>query len=98
MFNFNVLKPLYNNYSSKGFEIYAVSLDTDKTAWANIVRNQNLPWVNVCDGLGVNSTAVSLYNVSKVPMVYFIKDGELLPDVGVRDEKSLVKYIESALK
>lgn len=98
MFNFNVLKPLYNNYSSKGFEIYAVSLDTDKTAWANIVRNQNLPWVNVCDGLGVNSTAVSLYNVSKVPMVYFIKDGELLPDVGVRDEKSLVKYIESVLK
>lgn len=98
MFNMDMLKPVYEANHQKGLEIYAVSLDTDKTAWANIVKGQNLPWINVCDGLGTASPAVRLYNVPKIPMVYFIKDGKLLADVGVRDGNSLRNYIESNLK
>lgn len=98
MFNLDVIKPLYETYSKRGLEIFAVSLDTDKAAWANVVKNQNLPWINVCDGLGVLSTAVKVYNIPKIPMVYFIKEGRLLADVGVRDEASLSLYLEKNLK
>ena len=52
MFNQDVLLPLYETFHPKGLEVYAVSLDTDKGVWASAVRNQKLPWVNVCDGLG----------------------------------------------
>lgn len=98
MFNLDVLKPLYEKYNKKGFEIFAVSLDTDKAAWASVVRNQHLPWINVCDGLGEASAAVRVYNIPKIPMAYFIKDGNLLPDAGVRDEASLALYLEKNLK
>ena len=98
MFNLDLLKPVYEKYHSKGLEIFAVSLDTDKNIWANVVKSQNLPWINVCDGLGAASVAARVYNVSQIPMVYFIKDGQLLADVGVRDGKSLKKYIEKNLK
>lgn len=77
MLNIDALLPLYKEFHGKGFEIYAVSLDTDKAGWASVVKNQNLPWINVNDGLGVNSPAVPLYNVTRVPASYLIADGSI---------------------
>lgn len=98
MFNQDVLKPLYEKYHSRGLEIYAVSLDTDKTVWASAVKNQNLPWINVCDGLGANTRAVSLYNVNKIPVTYFIADGTLTPEISDGGAKNVTKLIEKYLK
>lgn len=67
LFNTEVLLPLYRDFHRKGFEIYSVCVSTDKALWASVVRNQNLPWVNVCDGLGVASASVRLYNVQSLP-------------------------------
>ncbi|PKO95791.1 MAG: hypothetical protein CVU12_08135 [Bacteroidetes bacterium HGW-Bacteroidetes-7] len=66
------LLDLYSRFSSRGLEIYQVSVDTDKTAWARAVAEQNLPWVSVCDGYGSGSVAVSTYNIQKVPTIYVI--------------------------
>lgn len=66
------LLDLYDQYSSKGFEIYQVSVDTDKTAWATSVKEQQLPWISVCDGLGGASVAITTYNVREVPTNYLI--------------------------
>lgn len=78
MFN-NDLKELYNKYKSQGFEIYQVSIDVDKAAWATAVKEQELPWISVCDGLGAQSPVLPLYNVSKVPMLYiFNKEGDII--------------------
>ncbi len=63
---------LYKKYNEKGFEIYQVSLDTDKTAWATVVKQQELPWINVCDGLGAASISVRTYNITKLPSNYLI--------------------------
>ena len=90
--------PLYNRYHAKGFEIYAVSLDVDKTVWASAVRNQKLPWINVCDGLGGGSVATRLYNVPSLPTSYIIADGSLVADVSISDEASLRKYLDAVLK
>ena len=96
MINVDLLD-LYNKYHSRGLEIYQISVDTDKAAWATAVREQELPWVSVCDGLGTNSTVVSLYNVQKVP-TNFILDRE--GTIAGRDlfDNALEEKIKSLLR
>ncbi len=77
LLNTEVLLPLYREYHRQGFEIYSVCVSTDKALWASVVRNQNLPWINVCDGLGTGSTAVALYNVPSLPYSLLIANGEV---------------------
>ena len=98
MFNLDVMKPVYEEYKSKGFEVYAVSLDTDKAKWASTIRNQNLGWVNVCDGRGTASPVVSLYNVRSIPSLFFIVNGEMVANVGVKNEATLRSFLASKLK
>ena len=96
MMNLDMLS-LYNKYHEKGLEIYQVSVDADKTAWATTVREQELPWVSVCDGLGTRSSVVSLYNVQKVPTNFILdRDGTIIG----RDifDKALEDKIKSLIK
>lgn len=73
------LLDLYNKYKASGFEIYQVCVDSDKVAWANLIKEQKLPWINVCDGLGVVSPAVSTYNVTSVPTLFiFDRSGKII--------------------
>ena len=88
MFNLDVLRPVYGDFHSKGFEIYQVALDTDKAVWARTVKDQGLEWINVCDVLGLNSPTARSYNVGSLPVSFFIADGELV-NATVSDEASL---------
>lgn len=97
MFNLDALLPIYNEFHGRGFEIYAVSLDTDKTAWASAVRNQQLPWVNVCDTRGSESPYVNLYGLSSLPAAFFLVDGSLDGNAAVTDAASLRKYLQGKL-
>jgi peroxiredoxin len=97
MFNVDVLAPLYEKYNKKGLEIYQVSLDPDKGLWANVVKEQKLPWINVCDGLGANSPYTVLYNVAALPATYIISNGELV-DGQIMNEKSLDAVVAKLLK
>ncbi|MDR2563219.1 MAG: TlpA family protein disulfide reductase [Prevotellaceae bacterium] len=87
----------YGKYSSKGFEIYQISLDQSRDRWLQAVHNQQLPWISVSDMKGVNSPVVGLYNLTKLPANFLIdKNGELI----ARDifGKTLEQNIEQALK
>lgn len=97
MFNQDILKSLYAEFHDKGFEIYQVALDPDKALWAKVVKEQELPWINVCDGLGANSQYAFHYNVQQVPAVYLLKDGELVDGQNV-DEQSIRRIISGLLK
>lgn len=97
MLNLDMLQPVYEKYHPRGLDIYAVSLDQDKSVWANAIRNQKTGWTNVCDGKGASSPALTLYNVPGVPYVYVIKDGEIVNDAKISDEASLRRYLDSAL-
>ena len=96
MFNLDVLKPIYEEFHSAGFEIYQVSLDVDKGMWAQVVKQQQLPWISVCDSRGAASPYVSAYNLPVVPATFIIADGELV-DGSVVDEKSLRKLLKKLL-
>lgn len=96
MFNLDVLKPIYEDYHSRGLEIYQVALDADKAAWASVVKDQNLPWINVCDISGLNAASARLYNISSLP-VTFVISGDSLVNEKVSDEKSLRKALDKLL-
>lgn len=96
IFNQDVLKPLYADYHSKGLEILEISLDTDKAAWASVVKSQELPWINANDGLGASSPTLTLYNVSSLPQSFLIIDGKIA-NGKIDGEKGLRKLLDSSL-
>lgn len=77
LYNQDVLKPLYAKYHKKGLEIYQVALDADKFTWAQVVKAQKMPWINVCDIQAGASLCVPLYNIGSLPAQYLIVDGAL---------------------
>ncbi len=97
MFNLDVLRGLYEDYNARGFEIYQAAITPDKASWAQIVKTQNLPWINVCDGLGGASQYVATYNLAALPATYIIADGGLV-DGQIVDEKSLRKLLDKLLR
>ena len=96
MFNLDVLKPLYEDFHSRGFEIYQISLDVDKGLWAQVVKEQQHPWVSVCDSRGSASPYVGSYNIQTLPALYIISDGELV-DGAVVDDASLRRLLQKLL-
>lgn len=63
---------LYNKYKAKGFEIYQVSLDKTKEAWAKAIKEDGLLWTQVCDFKYWQSPVVNLFNLDKVPTSFLI--------------------------
>ena len=98
MFN-NDLKELYKKYSSSGLEIYQVSLDEDKTAWAAAVKDQQLPWISVCDGKGAASPAVVAYNLITVPTLFvFNAKGDIVASGNLTSAGEIENAIRKAVK
>lgn len=65
------LRTLYNDYASKGFEIYQVSLDPEEHYWKTV--SESLPWICVFEKDGTASSYINLYQVKTLP-TYFLID------------------------
>jgi len=69
----------YRRLHKKGLEVYAVSLDTDKTAWLKAINKDKLAWMHVSDLRGRECRASSLYGVSAIPNNFLINpDGKII--------------------
>lgn len=97
MFNIETLLPIYKEFHDKGFEIYAICTDVDKSMWASVVKSQELPWVNVCDGLGASSPALLLYRITQLPCSFVIVDGAIT-DETITGEAGLRRILQQKLK
>lgn len=62
----------YGDYHEKGFEIYGVSLDSDKDSWMNAVQSNNFMWVNVLSLPDSEAKAADKYGVSAIPSNFLI--------------------------
>lgn len=75
------LKEIYAKYKDANtpFEIYQVAIDSSKPLWINSVQEQSLPWISVSDLNGQASTALTLYNIQKLPSNFLIdKEGNIV--------------------
>ena len=76
------LKQVYSKYKDKGFEVVAVSTDSDHEAWKKAIEEDQTKWVHVVDTFnrpGFPSDIGTLYAVPFLPTTYLIdKDGTIL--------------------
>mgnify|MGYP005851563393 CR=1 FL=1 len=90
------LKSIYDQYHDKGFEIYSVALDSEKSRWRNAIYFEEYPWINVCELTYPYSYAASLYNVTSLPSNFLIdRDGNIVAKNVAG--KNLATYLDNLL-
>lgn len=62
-----IIAGLYNQYRDKGFEVFAASIDDNRTAWLDVVKDYS-QWRNVIVGADIRE----LYGVEGVPAHFLI--------------------------
>ena len=87
------LLALYERYHPLGFQIYAVSVDTDPQIWKSYLNQHAYPWINVCDFKGVDSGVFVNYNTWFTPG-FFMLDA----DKRILSRPYLLNQIETQLK
>lgn len=89
------LAKLYDKYREKGFEIYGISVDSDKKAWLKAIRKDEIKWTQVNDKKGSTSTAYQ-WGIYALPTSFLLdKNGQLV--VVNPDEKKLEKLLNRLL-
>jgi hypothetical protein len=73
---------VYNAYKSKGFNIFSVSLDTDKSKWLAAVQADGLIWDNHVSALDdANNKAAIDYRITGIPMSFLVnKEGIIVAE------------------
>ncbi len=57
----------YKSFKDKNFTILGVSLDKEKTAWQQAIKEDGLTWQQISDLKFWNSTVVPLYHIESIP-------------------------------
>ena len=84
----------YNKYKSKGFEIFAVSLDNNAAAWKDSVKKDGLIWENVSELTGDENTAFIQYGGNGVPANFLIDASGTIIAKDLRGDKLAAKLKE----
>lgn len=61
------LQKTYTAFHKRGFEIYAISLDSVRTTWRDSIRINQIPWINVNDPNGIDNFAAQLFAIRAIP-------------------------------
>ena len=94
--NPNLVKT-YKRFKSKGFEIFAVSLDENKENWLKAIENDNLNWFHVNDLKGNGNKASLIYGVEGIPDSFLIDQNGIIIARDLRGEE-LIKKLAELLK
>jgi len=63
---------VYNDYKSKGFGVFGVSLDQDRERWLKAIEDDKLDWPHVSDLKYWQNEAASLYGVNAIPANFLV--------------------------
>lgn len=70
---------LYKKYAAKGFEVFAVSIDSKKESWLKAIKADRLPYLQVNDNAGWSSKTAEAYSVDQIPSNFLLnKQGKLI--------------------
>jgi len=76
---YNKFKDTKFNKKAKGFTVYSLSLDNNKTAWVNAIAKDGLVWPNhVSDLGGWQSKGAAIYSVNSIPAGYLIDENGII--------------------
>lgn len=73
------LMKLYEKYKDWGFEVMAVSMDTEEDQWNRAVMEDNLNWQNVSDLNGWDNTIAKKLNIQTIPFTILLdREGTII--------------------
>ena len=93
--NPNLVKT-YNAYKSKGFEILGVAADNNKEQWLKAIKDDQLPWENVCDLQGDKNAAALIYGINAYPTNFLIDEKGIIIAKNLRGD-ALNKKLQELL-
>ena len=71
--------PIYEKYKSAGFEIFAVSLDENLTAWKKAIATDKITWVQVNDNGGWQAKTAAKWGIEQIPTSFLLdKNGKIV--------------------
>lgn len=74
------IKPIYEKYKNKGFDMISISMDDKKDLWDAAVKKDGLPWIQVSGLTGIKDCPVAKkYSVASLPTVFLLdKSGKVI--------------------
>lgn len=95
--NRNVVKPLYEQYKSMGFEVVGINLDDDYEKWQNAAKQDGIEWIQVGDTLGKQSPLHETYQIESLPTTYLLDHNKKVIHKNLRGE-ALTLFVENYFK
>jgi len=84
----------FKKFGSKGFTVFGVSLDTDKSKWEAAIAKDGLTWSHASDLIGWDNAAAKQYGVMSIPANFLLdKEGKIIGSSLRGDD--LVKKLEA---
>ncbi len=93
--NPNLVKA-YNTFKSRNFTILGISLDKDKTAWEQAIKQDNLTWAHASELADFEGSTVLLYQVEAIPAAFLIDPTGKIIAKNLRGEE-LDKFLNKTL-
>lgn len=71
--------PLYNKYKSKGFEIFAVSIDEKPTDWKRAILADKIKWTQVIEEGRWDGSVATTWGIELLPTTFLLdRDGIII--------------------
>jgi len=84
----------YQQFKDKNFTVLGVSLDKDKGAWVNAIKEDGLTWTHISDLKQWESSVVPLYQIEGIPFNVLLDPQGKIIAKGLRGEELLAKLAE----
>lgn len=85
----------YEAFKDKGLVLFGISLDNDKTALTDYLKEHNIPWPQYFDGRGWNNQIWKRLGSGGIPLIVVIDQNGIVrhPDIAPRDLKEAVRTL-----
>lgn len=88
------LKELYAKYKSKGFEIVAISLDTDEKKMRDYIKSAELGWIHTYTGKGWQDPTARKYGVNAIPRLMVLsREGKIVSEDAHRNLDQILSQL-----
>ena len=90
------LKEFYDKYKSKGFEVYAINIESNHDEWIKYIKEHKLNWINVSNSQH-HYYMKEYYDVYSTPVLYLLDEHKKIIAKRI-DAEALDGYVANMLR
>jgi len=93
----NISKTLYDKYNQDDLKIIGISLDSDKDAWINAIKEDSIPWIQVSDLKSYHNEAVTKLAIRVIPENVLVDENGIIVGRNISREE-IGKLVDEFIK